>query len=116
MKKLMFHHVADSKYIGIVTILDHEISLKKCLVEISFPPGQNKRKIIVDLALKCGVNQYRFVVFDISAEGKVIWNSSEYIVPDSDIVNMADMYLKEKREIVINSMLSAVRKKEILSI
>ena len=107
--------MTDSTYIGMVTILDYEISLKKSLVEISFSPRENKRKIIVDLALKCGVNQYRFVVFDISAEGKVMWNSSEYIVPSNDIVTIANMYLKEKKEIVINSMLPTIRKKEILS-
>lgn len=114
MQKLMFHNMANSSYIGMVTVLDYEISLRKCLQEMSFPPRESMRKIIVDLALKCGMNQYRFVVFDISAEGKVIWNSSEYIVPDGDIVNAANKHLKDKCEIVSNSMLSAVRKKEIL--
>lgn len=116
MKKLIMHHMTDNTYIGMVTILDYEISLKKCLVEISFPPEESKRKIIVDLALKCGVNQYRFVVYDISTSGKVLWNTSEYIVPNDDIVNVANMYLKENREIVLNSMLPTLKKKEILNI
>lgn len=116
MKKLILHHMIDSMYIGMVTILDYEISLKKSLVEISFPPEESKRKIIVDLALKCGANQYRFVVFDISAVGKVMWDTGEYVVPNNDIVNAANMYLKENREIVLNSMLPAIKKKEILNV
>lgn len=116
MKKVILHHMTDGTYIGMVTILDYEISLKKSLVEISFPPEESKRKIIVDLALKCGVNQYRFVVFDISAAGKVMWNTSEYIIPNNDIVNVANMYLKENREIVLNSMLPTIKKKEILNV
>lgn len=116
MKKLTLHYMADSTYIGMVTILDYEISLKKSLVEISFPPEESKRKIIVDLALKCGINQYRFIVFEISAAGKVLWNTSEYIVPNNDIVNAANKYLKENREIVLNSMLPTIKKKEILNV
>jgi len=116
MKKMMLHYMTNSTYVGIVTILDYEVSLKKCLVDISFPPEESKRKIIVDLALKCGINQYRFVVFDISNAGKVMWNTSEYIVPNDDIVDAANIYLKENREIVINSMLPTIKKKEILNV
>ena len=117
MEKLMFHQMVDDTYIGMITVLDYEISLRKCLAEISFPlERNNKRKIIVDLALKCGINQYRFVVFDISDEGKILWNSNEYVIPNSDIVNLANAYLKEKNQIVINSMLTKTKKKEILNI
>ena len=35
MKKVILHHMTDGTYIGMVTILDYEISLKKSLVEIS---------------------------------------------------------------------------------
>ena len=49
MKKMILHHMTDSTYIGMVTILDYEISLKKSLVEISFPPEESKRKIILSV-------------------------------------------------------------------
>ena len=44
MKKVILHHMTDGTYIGMVTILDYEISLKKSLVEISFPPEEIGRK------------------------------------------------------------------------
>ena len=49
MKKMILHHMTDGTYIGMVTILDYEISLKKSLVEISFPPEESKRKIILSV-------------------------------------------------------------------
>lgn len=106
----------DNIYIGIITILDYELSLKKCLSEFSFPPEENERKIIIDLALKCGINQYRFVVLDISNEGKILWNSNKYIIPSNDIVNLANVYLREQKDIVVNSMLPQMKKKEILRV
>ena len=117
MEKLMFHQMMDNTYIGMITVLDYEISLKKCLAEISFPPERySERKIIVDLALKCGINEYRFVAFDISDSGKIIWNSDEYIIPKNDITNLANTYLREKSEIVVNSMLPKTMKNEVLGL
>lgn len=117
MEKLIFHQMRDQKYIGIITILDYEIAVRKCLAEVAFPPQkENTRKVIVDLALKSGMNQYRFVVFDISNDGKILWNSNQYIEPSKEIVNLADTFLREKKEIVSHSMLSNTKKKELLGV
>jgi len=117
MEKLMFHQMMDKNYIGIVTILDYEIAVRKCLAEISFPPDrEKKRKVIVDLALKTGINQYRFVVFEVDSDGKIIWSSNQYINPDSEIVDLANDFLKEKKEIVLHSMLSNAKKEELLNV
>lgn len=117
MEKFMFHQMNDTTYIGMITVLDYEISLKKCLAHISFSPEiGGKRKIIVDLALKCGMNQYRFVEFNINDDGKIIWNSNQYIMPNSNIVNLANIFLKEKNEVVTNSMLPKTKKNEVLNV
>lgn len=107
----------DQTYIGIVTILDYEITVRKCLTEMLFPPQkENKRKVIVDLALKSGINQYRFVVFDVNSDGRILWNSNQYIRPDSEVVKLADNFLREKREIVSHSMLPNAKKEELLNV
>ena len=63
-----------------------------------FPPQkENKRKVIVDLALKSGINQYRFVVFDVNSDGRILWNSNQYIRPDSD-----SMLPNAKKEELLN--------------
>lgn len=117
MEKLVFHEMIDKTYIGIVTILDYELVVRKCLTEITFPSEKNnKRKIIVDLALKTGINEYRFVTFDINSDGKILWNSNAYIKPDDKIVNYANELLKEKKEIIAHSMLPNAKKKELLNV
>lgn len=56
------------------------------------------------------------MAFDISDSGKIIWNSDEYIIPKNDITNLANTYLREKSEIVVNSMLSKTMKNEVLGL
>lgn len=60
MEKMMFHQIVDDTYIGMINILDYEISVKKCLAD-------------------CGMNQYRFVAFDVSDEGRILWNSNNLV-------------------------------------
>ena len=67
-----------------------------------------ERKVIVDLALKVGVNEHRFVVYDITDDGKILWNSSKYITPGEDIVKLANSFIRRESDILSNSMLSNV--------
>ena len=107
MEKVVYNPIMDKNYIGILTILDYEIPVRKCLSSI-LVDTQNRieRKVIVDLALKAGVNEYRFVVYDITDDGKIIWNSNKYITPCEDIVKLANSFIQQKSDILSNSMLS----------
>ena len=109
MEKVIYNSIMDKDYIGILTILDYETSVRKCLSSI-LVGTQNRieRKVIVDLALKTGVNEYRFVIYDITNDGKIIWNSSKYITPCEDIVKLANSFIQQKSDILSNSMLSNV--------
>ena len=50
MEKLVFHQISDSTYVGMITILDYEISLKKCLLDITIPPEINNRLLFLNAA------------------------------------------------------------------
>lgn len=116
MEKLTFYKLSNEKYIGIITILDYEIRLNNCLSELSFLPDENNReKVIVDLALKSGDNQYRFVEFNVDSRGKIILGSDKYVNVTNDIKITANRLLKKKKEIILNSILPDSKKKEILS-
>ena len=66
MEKVVYNPIMDKNYIGIVTVLDYETSVRKCLSSVLVgTQNRMERKVIVDLALKVGVNEYRFVVYDI---------------------------------------------------
>lgn len=108
MEKAVYNPIMDriSNYIGILTVLDYETSVRKCLSSI-LVDTQNRieRKVIVDLALKVGVNKYRFVAYDITDDGKILWNSGKYITPCEDIVKLANSLIRQKSDILANSML-----------
>ena len=97
----------DKNYIGIVTVLNYEASVRKCLSSVLIgTQNRIERKVIVDLALKVGVNEYRFVVYDITDDGKILWNSGKYITSCEDIVKLANSFIRQKSDILSNSMLS----------
>ena len=108
MGKAVYNPIMDriSNYIGILTVLDYETSVRKCLSSI-LVDTQNRieRKVIVDLALKVGVNKYRFVAYDITDDGKILWNSGKYVTPCEDIVKLANSLIRQKSDILANSML-----------
>jgi hypothetical protein len=107
MEKVVYNPIMDKNYIGILTILDYETSVRKSLSNILVGTQDRiERKIIVDLALKVGMNEYRFVVYDITDDGKILWNSSKYITPCEDIVKLANYFIRQKSDILHNSMLS----------
>lgn len=114
MEKYLFHSISDSEYVGIITILDYEIKLSAYLPEIVFPPSLSGKKTIVDLALKSGVDQYRFVSFDVDDNGKIVLNSNCYVHVSKEIEETANYYLQQKRDIVLNSFLTDRQKQTIL--
>lgn len=114
MEKYIIHMISDSKYIGIITILDYEIRLNAYLSEMIFLPTFNRKKIIVDLALKSGSDMYRFVEFDLDDSGKVVLDSHCYISVSKEIEKTANSYLKQQRDIVANSFLTENQKRAIL--
>lgn len=106
MQKIIYHQISDKDYLGIVTILTCEISTKKYLSNVLFyTHGRSERKIIIDSELRTGVNKYRFASCDIADDGKLLWDSLSYITPRNEIVRAANLFLKEKREILLYSIL-----------
>ena len=106
IEKVVYTPIVDKNYIGILAILDYETSTRKCLSSI-WVDTQNRieRKVIVDLALKVGVNKYRFVAYNVTDGGKILWNSGKYVTPCVDIVKLANSLIRQKRDILANSML-----------
>lgn len=106
MNQVIYNQITDNSYLGVVTILDYDASVRKCLSDILVcTQNRTERSVIVDLALKVGVNKYRFISCDITDDGKVLWNSSKYVTPCKNIVQFANSILKQQHNILPNSML-----------
>ncbi len=113
MEKYLFHSISNPEYLGIVTILDYEIRLNTYLAKLVLPSFKGK-KALVDLALKSGLDEYRFVAFDVDEQGKIILGTNSYIKVSKDLEKVANCFLKQKSDIVNNSFLTDTQKREIL--
>ena len=114
LEKYLFHSIINSEYVGIVTILDYEIRLNTYLSELVLPPCIKGKKALVDLALKSGLDEYRFVSFDIDDEGKLILNTNAYARVSKEVEKAANCFLQQRSDIVNNSILTDRQKREIL--
>ena len=114
MEKYLFHSLMNSEYAGIVTILDYEIRLSSYLSQFVFPNPSKGKKALVDLALKSGIDKYRFVSFDIDENGKIVGGSNHYVDIPKDMATCANEYLKEQKDIVLKSFLTNEQKKLLL--
>lgn len=114
MEKYLFHSITNSEYLGIVTILDYEIRLNTYLSELVLPSCFKGKKALVDLALKSGLDEYRFVTFDVDDYGKIILNTNSYTKVSEDLEKVANYFLQQRSDIVNNSFLTDTQKKKIL--
>ena len=91
MEKYLFHSISNSENLGIVTVLDYEIRLNSYLSELVLPSFKGK-KALVDLALKSGLDEYRFVAFDVDDQGKIILSTNSYTKVSKDIEKVANCF------------------------
>lgn len=116
MEKLYINNLNDSKYIALITVLDYEILVSKYLKQLSFKASPNKPEhVLVDLALKTGIDKYRFVEFDINESGKIDLNSHRYVSLNLFYETLANNFLKDKKEIVLNSILTDSQINQLLN-
>lgn len=117
MEKLYINKLNDSKYIALITVLDYEILVRKCLKQLSFEASPNKPEhVLVDLALKTGKDKYRFVEFDINESGKIELDTYKYVSVNTIYETLANIYLKDKKEIVSNSILTDSQINQLLNL
>lgn len=115
MRQYIFHELPNSEIYGLLSILDYETTVRSVVEQITFPLSDQDRSIVVDLALKSGLNQYRFLLLEITKTGTVIWKSNSYYKAPPIIEQQANRFLKEKPEFVMSSVLSNEAAKNILS-
>lgn len=123
MKQYEFNAIQNEEYSGIVTILDYEISFSKTLkntkllkeVEEKLQPSVCKdTRLVFDLALLSGGNEYRFVEIRWIKNHFLI-KSKKYIKPDDKVAKIANQILAKYPEVLKNSILSDKTIKRIAS-
>lgn len=115
MEHFVFNKIENKNYQGMISFLDNECSIKKLLSDFLVPiQSQSKNSVLVDLAAKVGINKYRFLTFDLTENGAIVWKSGAYITFNYEFNNFADTILSKNREFIENSMLPTFEKKKII--
>lgn len=114
MKQYEFNAIQNEEYSGIITILDYEISFSKTLKSTKLLKEIKDKlqlsackdtKLIFDLALLSGVNEYRFVEVRWIKDHFLI-KSKKYITPNDKVAKVANQILAKYPEVLKNSILS----------
>lgn len=97
----------------IITLLDYQTQVSKCLKSIKVVLDKIK-KVLVDTALCSGMNEYRFIEFELNNDGTLNLNRYNYVNVDYDVLEKANEILKSQSIFLRNSVLSESQIKKIL--
>lgn len=123
MKQYELNAIQNEEHSGIITILDYEISFLKTLknqkllkeIEDKLQLSACKdTKLIFDLALLSGVNEYRFVEVRWIKDHFLI-KSKKYITPNDKVIKAANQILGKYPEVLKNSILPDKAIKRIIN-
>ena len=107
MDGLKYQPILDVCYAGIVTVYDYEMQLNKYLLSLSIPPPKScKSKIVVDMALKTGIDEYRFIEYEINSVGQINTETRKYVNVSDNIILLANKLLVAEADILNNSILT----------
>ena len=95
MEKLYVNKLNDSKYVALITVLDYEISVNKYLKQLSFEASSNKPEHVL--------------------VGKIELDTYKYVSVNTIYETLANIYLKDKKEIVLNSILTDSQINQLLN-
>lgn len=113
---LFYNRIKDDVYLGILTVTDFEVSIRRRLSGLLLNViNKKQRKVVVDMALKTGLNEYRFLEYDVANDGKIILDSSKTVNLDEDLISLANSFIREKKDILKNSMLSTAERERLLT-
>lgn len=108
MEQIMYNNIINTKYIGIITVLDYEppvISLLQNVCPCDTEDSKGK-KVLVDLLIKSGSSKYRFMAFDFLTSGKISLSTGNYVIPSDEIIHQANLFWKNKRERLKGSIIT----------
>ncbi len=113
MKSYLINRIKKDGFDAIITLLDYETQISKCLKSITISPNET-RKLLIDTILCSGMNEYRFIETTLNKEGKINLNQYKYVNVNSDVLKKANDIVKHQPLFLKNSVLSESQIKKIL--
>lgn len=114
MKRCIINTLNIDDFIAIVTILDYETTISRCLKSLKLSSFLGT-KILIDTALSSGLNEYRFIETTLDEKGDVDLENYKYINVSPDILKTANEIIRTEPLSLDNSILTRSQKKALMS-
>lgn len=115
MKLYLANSLEKDGFDTIITLLDYETQISRCLKSIRMSPDKT-RKLLIDTILCSGMNEYRFIETTLNEDGTINLNHYKYVTVNDDALEKANEILKYQPAFLKNSVLPESQIKEIAQI
>ena len=109
-----FHAIANKEYAGVVTVLDGGMEPIDFLWDLEVPQSFVGQRVLVDLGLRYGICDFRFAEVDVTEDCKIDATSCRFRSVSPVMVEIANGFLRQRRDLVMSSILTAAEKAAIL--
>lgn len=115
MKLYLINSLKKDGFDTIITLLNYQIQISRCLKSIKISPNKTK-KLLIDTVLCSGMNEYRFIETTLNEDGTINLNHYNYVNVDNDVLKKANEILKYQPAFLKNSVLSESQVKKIAEV
>ncbi|WP_127161352.1 type II toxin-antitoxin system RnlB family antitoxin [Veillonella sp. VA137] len=112
MELYLINSLEKDGFDAIITLLDYQTQISKCLKSIRMSLGKT-RKLLIDTILCSGMNEYRFIETTLNEDGTINLNHYNYVNVDNDVLEKANEILKYQPVFLRNSVLPESQIKKI---
>ena len=111
MKKYVINTLNKNGFDVIITLLDYQTDISRCLKTIHLSPDKTGN-VLIDTVLCSGMNEYRFIETDLNEDGTINLDHCHYVSVDDNVLNTANGILNHNPASLKNSVLpmSQIRK------
>lgn len=94
----------ESEYNILITLLDYQLPVSRCLKSIKIYP-RNVKKVLIDTVLCTGLNEYRFIEAPLNNDGTINLNEYKYVNIEKNLEQKANEIIKNQPLYLKNSIL-----------
>lgn len=105
MEQYLINSLEKDGFDVIVTLLDYETQISRCLKSIRMSPDKT-RKLLIDTILCSGMNEYRFIETTLNEDGTIDLNHYNYVNVNGDVLKKANEILKYQPAFLKKSVLT----------
>lgn len=93
MKQYLINSLEQGGFNSIITLLDYQTQISRCLKSIRMSPNETG-KLLIDTILCSGMNEYRFIETTLNEDGTINLNQYKYVSVDNDVLEKANEIIK----------------------